>query len=52
MPGKTWGRPKRHVLRWDPHLVPREDDMEFRLTYAGALYGDGVIILPVPIAAK
>jgi hypothetical protein len=27
----------RLVLRWDPHLEPNEQDMEFRLTYAGAL---------------
>lgn len=29
--------PKRQVLRWDPYLEPDEDDMEFRLTYAGRL---------------
>ncbi len=29
--------PSRHVLRWDPYLEPNEDDMEFRLTYAGLL---------------
>ena len=28
----------RRVLRWNPDLDPDEDDMEFRLTYAGALY--------------
>ena len=27
----------RQVLRWDPYLEPNEDDMEFRLTYAGRL---------------
>ena len=29
--------PKRRILRWDPYLEPGEDDMEFRLTYAGEL---------------
>jgi hypothetical protein len=30
---------KRRVLRWDPHLDPDENAMEFRLTYAGELFG-------------
>lgn len=28
---------KRRVLRWDPYLEPNENDMEFRLTWAGNL---------------
>jgi hypothetical protein len=31
-------RPVRQILRWDPYLDPDEEDMEFRLTYAGPLY--------------
>lgn len=27
----------KRVLRWDPYLEPNEDDMEFRLTWAGSL---------------
>lgn len=29
------------VLRWDPYLLPNEDDMQFRLIYSGCLYGIG-----------
>jgi len=29
---------RTRILRWDPYLEPNEDDMEFRLTYEGALY--------------
>lgn len=29
--------PKTRVYRWDPDLLPCEEDMEFRLTYAGPL---------------
>jgi hypothetical protein len=29
---------KTRVLRWDPYLEPDENDMEFHLTYEGALF--------------
>jgi hypothetical protein len=36
--GESWSLPQRWIPRWDTDLRPDEGDMEFRLTYEGALY--------------
>lgn len=33
---------RRRVIRWDPHETESEDDVEFRLTYAGPLLASNV----------